>query len=56
MNDEILYYTADGIAIYRGEPKPTERELSRAPESYKLGELDGQRLRELSAECAQGEF
>lgn len=55
MNDEILYYTADGIAIC-GEPKPTERELSRAPESYKLGELDGQRLRELSAEYAQGEF
>ena len=40
MNNEILYYTADGVAIYRGEPRPTQRELHKAPESYSPKDLN----------------
>ena len=53
MRDEILYELPDGTAIYRGEKPPTDREVHRAPESYNLGNLSSQRLRELVAEYAQ---
>ena len=53
MSNEILYHTAEGVAIYKGEKPPSQKELHKAPESYSprdLNNMSPQRRRELARE------